>query len=326
MLTSLSPEQLQKMGILPSSDVKHDSPSTAKRKSVQTDFSKLGPLKNTGTKGFSSYREKIHKAGAKDEDDEDDDAMDSDNDRLPLGDRDDNDDDAVAKTTATPGNTQGKDSLSAEDAMKSDEVAEGLRKIKVSSCLDNVLVLHLLTLILLQLKRQHSVDANLASAQYPSKSPGAPRTGNAPGATVESPTGGTSTPDSLAATAGTPNDKPQFGNFLNVEDDGDMGMAASPLKKQRGSFSDLGATLQAAATGSTGFGAGHAPDTATQSSLNTSSSAFADSITSPNASGGSWLPPHSGPTSQTQAIQGTSGHAKQIIAAATALPDEDEEL
>lgn len=118
------------MGILPSSNIKTPTPSTEKRKSIQTDFSKLGPLKNTGTKGFSSYRDKMRKAGAK-TDDYDDDAMDSDDDdRSFTRDQDDNDDDD--KLGGDERGRLAKDHLDPEDAMRSDEVAEGLKKIKVS--------------------------------------------------------------------------------------------------------------------------------------------------------------------------------------------------
>lgn len=110
------------MGIINNPEVKVATPSTAKRKTVQTDFSKLGPLKNTGTKGFSSYRDKNSrpkKVGQKDEDAMDSDEDGDDNDmREEADDNDEKADESRAGRTVSP-----------EDL----EVAEGLRKIKVCS-------------------------------------------------------------------------------------------------------------------------------------------------------------------------------------------------
>lgn len=120
----LDTEQLQKMGILDSPVAKVATPSVPKRKSVQTDFSKLGPLKNTGTKGFSSYRDKntSRKSGAKD-----DDAMDSDDDdgdNRHLHDQmEDNDDKADNPKDAV---------LDPEESRRQEEVAQGVSRIKVS--------------------------------------------------------------------------------------------------------------------------------------------------------------------------------------------------
>lgn len=50
--------QLQKIGVLSSSKGAQMTPSSVKRRSGQLDFSHLGPLKPTGTVGFSAFRER----------------------------------------------------------------------------------------------------------------------------------------------------------------------------------------------------------------------------------------------------------------------------
>lgn len=49
--------QLQKIGVLSSSKTTQATPSSVKRRSGQLDFSNLGPLKSTGTVGFSTFRD-----------------------------------------------------------------------------------------------------------------------------------------------------------------------------------------------------------------------------------------------------------------------------
>ncbi|KAJ0166172.1 hypothetical protein CTA2_8365 [Colletotrichum tanaceti] len=49
--------QLQKIGIIASSKATQATPGSAKRRSGQLDFSNLGPLKTSGTVGFSAFRE-----------------------------------------------------------------------------------------------------------------------------------------------------------------------------------------------------------------------------------------------------------------------------
>lgn len=108
------------MGILPSLEPALAAPTTAKRKSIQTDFSKLGPLKSAGTKGFSSYRDKnaTPRKSSKDEDAMDSDADDDEDERG----RDDPDEVEVEQN--------GKH-LSPEDARKQGELASGVQRIKV---------------------------------------------------------------------------------------------------------------------------------------------------------------------------------------------------
>ncbi|KAF6795369.1 hypothetical protein CSOJ01_13462 [Colletotrichum sojae] len=49
--------QLQKIGIIASSKPSQTTPGSAKRRSGQLDFSNLGPLKTSGTVGFSAFRD-----------------------------------------------------------------------------------------------------------------------------------------------------------------------------------------------------------------------------------------------------------------------------
>ncbi|GKT44103.1 uncharacterized protein ColSpa_04284 [Colletotrichum spaethianum] len=49
--------QLQKIGIIASSKAAQATPGSAKRRSGQLDFSNLGPLKTSGTVGFSAFRD-----------------------------------------------------------------------------------------------------------------------------------------------------------------------------------------------------------------------------------------------------------------------------
>ncbi|KAG9918355.1 hypothetical protein KCV05_g11140, partial [Aureobasidium melanogenum] len=131
-----SPKQLEKMGVIAPS---RKSSSTVARKR-STDFSKLGPLKNQGTKGFSSYRDPAARANRKGSKNAD--AMDSDEDDEELGARDDMDDVDVKDENGNPL------ILTEEDRQRQEEMAEGVRHIK--------------------LKRQHSGEFNNPT---PSKSP-----------------------------------------------------------------------------------------------------------------------------------------------------------
>jgi len=90
---------------------------------MQTDFSSLGPLKPGGAVGFSSFRErglapksKSKKKGSGSE-------MDSD--------EDDDDDRSVGKSQDVEGPEGDDKLLSPEDAERTGELAEGVRKIKV---------------------------------------------------------------------------------------------------------------------------------------------------------------------------------------------------
>jgi hypothetical protein len=117
-------KQLRKMGIL-STPESEKSPQSARRKSSGPDYSKFGPLQSTGTVGFTGYREPAHSKRKKkgkgvDAMDSDIDDDDEDEERLP----DTNDDVEIKQEN---GNTH----LSPEDARRTNEVAEGVQKIKV---------------------------------------------------------------------------------------------------------------------------------------------------------------------------------------------------
>ncbi len=118
--------QLQKMGIL--QPPKSEKPTTvAKRKSLNAEFASLGPLKKEGTIGFSTFRDnetrpKLRRKSSKREDL---DAMDSeseDEETEVVGKMEDVEDVEIKKED---------DLLSSEDAERTGELAEGVRKIKV---------------------------------------------------------------------------------------------------------------------------------------------------------------------------------------------------
>ena len=102
--------------------------SAGKRKALSTDFSKLGPLKNVGGKGFAGYRDKStgrRKDSRDDDDDDDDDEMSDTGDRA----RNDDDDEREAKGM---GNGTNGEHLSAEELRRRGELAEGVERIHVS--------------------------------------------------------------------------------------------------------------------------------------------------------------------------------------------------
>ncbi|KAI9798161.1 MAG: hypothetical protein M1833_004910 [Piccolia ochrophora] len=149
--------QLQKMGILPNSQAPEKSAATpGKRRSIQTDFSKLGPLKAGGTVGFSAFRDNDvtspglgskgtgKKGVSKDADSDEDDDVDVDREER-VGDVDAKEDDKVE--------------VSAEQTEGQGELAEGLRKIK--------------------LKRVHSADP-LSDAPRKSPPSNTPTAGRSP--------------------------------------------------------------------------------------------------------------------------------------------------
>lgn len=116
------------MGVLPSAKAQATTPAAAKRRSGQLDFSNLGPLKTTGTVGFSAFREQAAESskrrkgrkksngslGAMDEDSEEDD-----DEPEILGKMEDIDDKEVKPSTAP------------EDVKFTGELADGVDRIKV---------------------------------------------------------------------------------------------------------------------------------------------------------------------------------------------------
>jgi hypothetical protein len=111
------------MGILKSKS--QDKEGSAKRRSLQPDFSNLAPLKPGGTIGFLHFREgddQASKSGAKSKQGSESD-MDSD---------EDEDDPVVGKAD----DEEAKDiqpHLSPDDIRRQGELAEGVRKIKVGT-------------------------------------------------------------------------------------------------------------------------------------------------------------------------------------------------
>ena len=178
-------KQLRKMGILETPEAEN-APITTKRKQSGPDFSKFGPLKSTGTVGFSGYRESAapkRKDKSKGADAMDSDADDEDDERLPKGTDD-------AETKQDDGQL-----LSPEDARRQGELADGVQKIKVS---DNSAksASRNSTNASSQLKRQHSAEP-LTEPTSVRKSPYLK--------TEESPSGGTpQSINSTSANAGTP--------------------------------------------------------------------------------------------------------------------------
>ncbi|KAJ9271549.1 hypothetical protein DTO212C5_2341 [Paecilomyces variotii] len=121
--------QLQKMGIL--KDPKsQDTPGSTKRRSLQPDFSNLGPLKPGGTVGFLNFRDKDANKGKRKSKKSSASDMDSD---------DDDDDDLIIHKAEDEEAKDADVELTAEELRRQGELAEGVRKIK--------------------LKRQHSSEA-----------------------------------------------------------------------------------------------------------------------------------------------------------------------
>lgn len=120
------------MGVVDSFKAQHSTPTTSKRRSGQLDFSSLGPLKTTGTIGFSAFRDhdndsaRRRKARKKSNGDlgaamvDDDDSDDEENTGTLLGKMEDDNDMKDGKSKSSP-----------EDAQFSGELAEGLNRIRV---------------------------------------------------------------------------------------------------------------------------------------------------------------------------------------------------
>ncbi len=118
------------MGILPSPKAQ-DKPSapTAKRRSVQTDFANLKPLKSGGALGFSKFRDNEPRPSLGDyKGNKDDSDMESDDD-------DDRNEKRPKQEGVDPldGNIEDELShvLSAEDTIRQGELADGVKKIRV---------------------------------------------------------------------------------------------------------------------------------------------------------------------------------------------------
>ncbi|KAI1814224.1 hypothetical protein GGS20DRAFT_577008 [Poronia punctata] len=150
--------QLQKMGIAPGAKEPQKAPGTKRRSTL--DFSGLGPLKSTGTVGFSAFRDQEteaakrrnsrrksngHVGGGMDADSDDDD---DDDEEDPLAKMQDSDDKVV------------KSHLEPEDAKVTGELQAGIDRIR--------------------LKRQHSAEPESSVTSSDRKSPSAgPNAGDA---------------------------------------------------------------------------------------------------------------------------------------------------
>ncbi|KAE8387778.1 hypothetical protein BDV23DRAFT_160510 [Aspergillus alliaceus] len=188
--------QLQKMGILKDPKVQ-ETPGSAKRRSLQPDFTNLGPLKPGGTVGFLNFRESNEnkKKGKKNKSAEDDD-MDS----------DDDDDDSILGKADDEEAKEDDQHLSPDDIRRQGELAEGVRKIK--------------------LKRQHS-SASLGTSTPKTDTASPQPSGETPAASNIS----TTPPAAPAVLSGIPEVPRPAVNTLNGE------FVGSPLKKQRASVS-----------------------------------------------------------------------------------------
>jgi hypothetical protein len=197
------------MGILKDSKVQ-DTPA-AKRKSLQADFSNLGPLKSEGTVGFLNFRD--HDSGRKGSK-ANDDEMDSDD--------DDTDNPILGKADDEEAKDDGR-FLSPDDIKRQGELAEGVERIHVSLWgLYPHLYRSLDGLTLPQLKRQHSAE--------PLSSGGA--------TSIDTPASGTTPPASTGRSTTPPKTTPAK-PAEPVQPTGDVPEAflGSPLKKQRASVS-----------------------------------------------------------------------------------------
>lgn len=128
--------QLQKAGIIQSAKTPQATPASAKRRSGQLDFSKLGPLKTGGTVGFSTFRDQTtdasHRRKARKK---------SNGNIADDSDEDDDDDEgpAVTKMEDTDDKVDvGK--LAPEDARFQGELADGVNRIHVSHHINDPLL------------------------------------------------------------------------------------------------------------------------------------------------------------------------------------------
>ncbi|EXJ87971.1 hypothetical protein A1O1_04898 [Capronia coronata CBS 617.96] len=197
--------QLQKMGILPTPKTEKAAAST-KRRSIVTDLPKLGPLKKEGTAGFSAFRDAEARRSRKGKKTSDDEMESEDEDDAAgiIGKMEDINDADVKKEPGL---------LSPEDAERTGQVAEGIRKMK--------------------LKRQHSAEPlngdGVPGARKSSKS-GSPSTASTPQIGTDelgtSPSGAINIGNSMT------------GPGLDVKREDDSFMVGSPMKRQRASVAE----------------------------------------------------------------------------------------
>ncbi|KAK3332070.1 hypothetical protein B0T19DRAFT_93990 [Cercophora scortea] len=194
--------QLQKMGVMAPAKAQAATPTSAKRRSGQLDFSNLGPLKTSGTVGFSTFRDSEGQSsrrrksrkkssgslgGPMEEDSDEED--------------DDDDTDAILDKLEDIDAKYDKSKLGPDDAKFTGELADGVNRIR--------------------LKRAHSVEPDSASSSRKSPSAG-PLAGEATPPEGEKPMFGGMSSTTL------------FGR--NLPEDNVIG---SPLKKARPSISEI---------------------------------------------------------------------------------------
>jgi hypothetical protein len=203
--------QLSKMGILPGQKAEKAA-AASKRRSLVADIPKLGPLKKQGTAGFSNFRDGPGKHDRKGKRSDDDMDSDSDEDGTDIIGKMDDINDADIKKEGL---------LSPEDAERTGQVAEGIRKIKVRDA-SPLRFRHGLRYC--QLKRQHSAEPlnsnGVPDARKSSKS-GSPSTASTP-----------KLGDDLST---SPSGQPAQIESKKPEDF----MVGSPMKKQRSSMADF---------------------------------------------------------------------------------------
>jgi hypothetical protein len=215
--------QLQKMGILPGAKAEKTVAAT-KRRSIAAELPKLGPLKKAGTSGFSGFRDAEGRRRSKGKRASEDD-MESDSD-------DEGGADIIGKMEDINDADLKKDSgmLSPEDAERTGQVAEGIRKMKVRGP-SPLRFRHGLRYY--QLKRQHSAEplnSNGASDARKSSKSGSPSNASTPQIGAEDL--GTS-PGGLAMGGGA------LSTSLDTTKAEENFMVGSPMKRQRASMADF---------------------------------------------------------------------------------------
>lgn len=210
--------QLQKMGILPSA--KSDkAATTAKRRSIAADIPKLGPLKKDGGVGFSKFRDVEPRQTRKNKRSSDDEMeSESDEDAGIIGKMEDINDADVKKDSGM---------LSPEDAERTGQVAEGIRKMKVR---DPSPLKFRHGLRYHQLKRQHSAEPlnsnGVTEARKTSKS-GSPSAASTPKLGDDLGTSPINFPSSA------------LGTSLDTKKEEESFMVGSPMKRQRASVAEF---------------------------------------------------------------------------------------
>ncbi|KAK4164510.1 hypothetical protein QBC43DRAFT_47678 [Cladorrhinum sp. PSN259] len=201
--------QLQKMGVMAPPKPPVASPTALKRRSGQVDFSNLGPLKTSGTVGFSTFRDHNPQPAGRKKSKKSNglgsNAMDADSDE-----DDDDDNDEILGKMEDVETKYDKSKLGPEDAKFTGELAAGVDRIR--------------------LKRAHSADPD--SLGSPKKSPNLDTGGDAatpPDATKSG------TPLSATGLAGI------FGKSLP---DDSSNIVGSPMKKARPSVGDIAGELK----------------------------------------------------------------------------------